>query len=209
MRYSIRSICLYLLFASLILALLVSTRRVQELQERLRSLRDSHGMYTQDLDGTGADRWEWVALARRKFEFDDTVLLRVFNYQRYRIRVHFFDPATNKYEADFYKFASLDTVIRLMPSESAVFIHETTRPIESSLVFEIPTTDRTHLVHFGHYSGAICNEPIFGFLIVADSCNQSRKALVFHDYSSREEIENTCRQHKQKFVWFTIEPEQE
>ena len=205
LTYSIRTTGLTFVVAALLLSLFLSTRQVRTLEKRLRELRDSHGMYTQDLEGTGGDRWEWVSIGDFNYKFNDTILLRVSNFQRYGVRVHFYDGTTDQYKTDLYKLASIDTAIRLIPAENTIYIHETTTPTQSALAFKISATDHTYLFHFGNSSGAIDNDPVFGFGMTTDLSDGPEGVNPEFYYGSRERIENTCRKHRLKIAWFTIE----
>ena len=202
MRFNLKTIAVLLVFLALLLSAISSRLRTSNLEGRLLSLRDSHGFVTQETYGKTGDRWETVPLGALHSP-SDTFLLRVRNFSKYRLRVHFFDGITKQYKTDTHDFVANETVIRYLPDANSIYVHDTTWPIDNQTFFKITGTSRYYNIHNGEASDVINENPIRGFGML--TTDPGPVGVQRNRYKNRDNIEEICVKHKMKIAWFTIE----
>ena len=202
MRFNLKSVAVLIVFLALAFTAISARMRSSSLERKLLSLRESHGFVTQETYGKTGDRWEIVPVGQLHSP-SDTFLLRVRNFGRYRLRIHFFDGITKEYTTDTHDFVANETAVRYVPDASTIYVHDTTWPIDNQTIFKIAGTVRYYNISTGLASDLVNDSPIRGFgMLTTDpgpvGVSQSR-------YKDRASIEMICVKHKMKIAWFTIE----
>jgi len=203
MKFSLKRMVLFVVLFSWLAFSVFLVQENSKLKNRIREFGRSLGAFTQDYANTGKDRWELVRLGNLGTS-DPMCLLRVRNYQDYHLRIHFFDGLTEEYRSDKYPLDSITTSICLVKVLGNVLIQETTVPCQSHLVFDFPVTKKNFYFHCStKLSGQVTTEPIFGFATIVEGLGP--RGVNGLRYMSRESIESTCRTHRMRAVWFSLE----
>ena len=104
MKYSIRTLALGFFILALLLALFFSNAERNRLEEKLHSLVHSHGLYTQNFGDGDVVNWELVPIGQQNSLLpSDTFLLRIRDYQKYNIRVHFIKGSSGQYTSEVFR----------------------------------------------------------------------------------------------------------
>ena len=178
-------------------------RRATLLGQKLVSLKDSHGLVTQDYEQAG-DRFEVIQVGRYHSDYVFTFLVRISVANRYRLRMHFFDSIGDEYRTSTHDIRSIETAVRLLPTENKVFVHDAVANTSNQTFFDVKCTDRIYERPGPRISSVISDEPIRIFPILT-SLSQPPLGVNRRRWIDRTAIENTCRKHKMRAVWFTIE----
>lgn len=202
MKFSLKSIGFFVLLAALLASTISSKIRSRKLEKKLFALRESHGFVTQETYGKSGDRWEVVPLGSLTSP-SDTFLIRVSNFEKYQLRIHFYDGVSREYTSATHGFVANETVVRYLSEHDTIFVHDTTWPIDNQTIFKITGTSRFYNIRVGFASDLIGDDPVFGFGMLTTDIGPL--GISIEPYRNRENIEATCVEHKMKMAWFTIE----
>jgi len=202
LKFSLKSIALIVLLAAFGFAAVAASHRSRILEQKLQDLRDSHGYVTVDSSG---DRWEAVTVGKWTSDVHDVFLLRVRNFDRYELTIHFYDGVTFKYSSAIHQFVANETAIRLIPHRNVVYVHDATLPIDNYTNLKIAATPSTYSINYGRDTDVVSDHPIRAFALLTSPSKQPHfghaNQLLFKD---RARIEETCKKYEMKCVWFTI-----
>ena len=193
-----------MLLLALMAAAFTATQRANALKAKLLGLWDTHGLITQDF-GREGDLFSIVPIGEQSYEYDDIFLLRLSRCNEYQMRIHHFDGLTGKYSSVVHKCSSIQTAVRLLPSQNQVYAHNATLPIENETFFDITTSDIFFRMQGHRGSDVIGDSPISGYCMLTSEGTQP-SGVAQSRYANRQNIEETCRLHKMIGVWFTLEP---
>ena len=200
-RFSLRGLATVIAFLSLLAWVFASFTQTQQLKQRLHDLKESHGSVTQDLYYKTGDCWELVPLGN-DYRVNDTYLLRVRNYEKYRLRLHFFNGVSNQYQTTTHEFVANETVVRYFPGRKKIVAHDTTWPIDNQTDFEFD--GELKFFEFcpeGH--DIISDETVVGFKMRTPETLPH--GLLSYRLRSPGTLKSACSEFKLKFAWITIE----
>lgn len=211
MKFTLKSAALFILILSLVVAVVTTTQQVSQLKNKLDNLRKTHGLVTQDF-GQKGDRFELVPIGHFTSDYVDVFLLRISNIEKYRLRIHYFDGVSGNYRTDTHDLSSTQAAIRILPSENQIYVHDAILPVGKQTFLDIDASDHVFVMP-GKYGGfgftdQITDAPIHGYCILTESKSQP-VGIVPGRYADRTSIEDTCKRHKMRCVWFTIESRKE
>ncbi len=206
-RFTLKKVATVAAFLAMLLVMMVANRRSWLLQEKLRDLKDSHGLVTQDIGRDKGDRWEMIPIGGRTA--DDTFLLRVRNYEEYCMRLHYYDGVSMKYKSETHDFVANETVVRFYPetiqSNGVVEVHDVTWPIDNRTYIEFDRVeeDDWYFNHGGEVTGLVQDGFHAGFVIQVPESEDGY--WVFRRLMTGKDVRAACEEAAIRYVWLTLE----